>query len=240
MSTGPSLPPPRPPSPAPPPPPSPWALPPGTHQPTPSPGLATAALVCGIVGIVTFYFFVPSVVALVLGLIAWKRARAAPGPGDARGRALAGWILGVVGVLGFAAIIITAVATGDYDDDDDGTVGVRELRAGLCIDVPDEEQVFEVPELDCDEPHDAEVYAVRELEGASYPGDEAVQQQALAVCAGDAFEEYFAVPFDESSLDATFLFPTEDNWGDGYRDVVCAAVNVNGRPLSRPMAGEGE
>jgi hypothetical protein len=236
MSTGPSLPPPRPPSPSPPPPPSPWALPPGTHRATPSPGLATAARVCGIVGLVTFFFVAPSVVALVLGLIAWKRARAAPGPGDARGRALAGWILGLLGVLGFAAIIITAVATGDFDDD--GTVGVRDLEAGQCIDVPDEDRVFELPERDCDEPHDAEVYAISELDGTSYPGDETVQRQAQEVCAGAAFEEYFGEPFDQSPLDATYLWPAEDDWSHGDHEVVCAAVNTDGRPLTRSMAAE--
>jgi hypothetical protein len=199
--------------------------------------MATAALVCGIVGLVTFFVFVPSVVALVLGLVAWQRARAAPGPGDARGRALAGWILGLLGVLGFVAIIITAIATGDFDDD---TLGVHELEAGQCIDVPDDEQVFEVPEKDCDEPHDAEVYAVREIEGESYPGDEAVQQQAREICAGDAFEEYFAVPFEDSSLDATFLWPSGENWSDGDHEVVCAAVDVSGRPLTKSMAGSGD
>ncbi len=238
MTTGPSLPPPRPSGPPPPPPPSPWALPPGTYRPTPSPGLATAALVCGLVGLVMFFVLVPSVVALVLGLIAWRRARAAPGLGDARGRALAGWILGLIGVLGFVAIMVTAVATGDLDDDD--TVGVRDLRAGQCIDVPDDEQIFEVPERECDEPHDAEVYAVRELDGVSYPGDEAVQQQAREVCSGDAFDEYFAVSFDESSLDVNYLWPTEDNWRDGDHDVVCAAANGNGRQLTRSMAGAGD
>ena len=238
MTSGPSLPPPRPPSPPPPPPPSPWALPPGTHRPTPSPGLATAALVCGIVGLVLFFVVVPSVVALVLGLIAWQRARAAPGLGDARGRALGGWILGLVGVLGFVAIMVTAVVNGDLDDDD--SVGVEELQAGLCIDVPDDDRIFEVPERDCDEPHDAEVFAIRELDGASYPGDEAVQQRASEVCSGTAFEEYFSVPYLDSSLDATYLWPTEENWSAGDHEVVCAAVSGDGRPLTRPMVGAGD
>ncbi len=238
MSTGPSLPPPRPPGPPPPPPPSPWAIPPGTHRQAPSPGLATAALVCGLVGLVMFFIVAPSIVALVLGLIAWKRARAAPGPGDGRGRALAGWILGLVGVLGFVAFMVTAIATGDLDDD--ATVGVQQLRAGQCIDVPDEDVVFEVPELDCDEPHDAEVFLVRTLDGTSYPGDEAVQARAGEVCSGDAFEEYFSVPYGDSSLEATYLWPSADNWRDGDHEVVCVAVNGNGVKLTEPKAGAGD
>src|SRR4051812_407207 len=105
MSAG--LPPPRPPSPPPPPPPTSWVLPPGVRRPQPAAGLATAALVCGIAGLFLFFIAAPSIVALVLGLIAWQRARAAPGRGDARGRALAGWVLGLVGLLGFVVMLIT-------------------------------------------------------------------------------------------------------------------------------------
>ena len=71
--------------------------------------MATAALVCGLAGLVLFIFVAPSVVALVLGLIAARRARARPHPGDGRGRAIAGWILGIVGILGFLAVVITAI-----------------------------------------------------------------------------------------------------------------------------------
>jgi hypothetical protein len=77
--------------------------------------------------------------ALVLGLIAWKRARAAPGPGDARGRALAGWILGLLGVLG-----VRSRSSSPPSPPATSTMtapsGVRDLEAGQCIDVPDEDQ----------------------------------------------------------------------------------------------------
>jgi hypothetical protein len=211
--------------------------PPGIHRPTPSPGLATAALVCGIAGLLLFFIVVPSIVALVLGLIAWQRARAAPGPGDGRGRALAGWILGLIGVLGFVAILVSAIATGDFDDD---SLGVDELRAGQCINVPSDEQISTVAERDCDEPHDAEVYLVRRLEGSSYPGDEAVQRRADEVCSGPAFEDYFAVSYAHSALAVQYLWPGEDNWRDGDHDVVCAAVRGDGRPLTSSMAGAGD
>ena len=235
MTTGPSLPPPRPPSPPPPPPPSPWVQPPGTYRPTPSPGLATAALVCGITGLLLFVIAAPSIVALVLGLIAWRRARAAPGPGDGRGRALAGWILGLIGVLGFAALLVSAIVTGDFDDE---SLGVDELRAGQCIDVPSGAQISTVPERDCDEPHDAEVYLVRRLEGSSYPGDEAVQRQADEVCAGPAFEDYFGVSSAASALAVQYLWPGEENWRQGDHDVVCAAVSGDGQPLTSSMSGD--
>lgn len=81
-----------------------------------SPGMATAALVLGIVGLPLFFLLAPSVVALVLGLVAADRARQRPGPGDGRGRAVAGWIMGLIGVLGFIALIIGAAVAGDDEE----------------------------------------------------------------------------------------------------------------------------
>ena len=60
------------------------------RSPRGSTGLATAALVCGIVGLFVFFLLVVSVVALVLGLVAASRAKQAPGPSSWLGRARAG------------------------------------------------------------------------------------------------------------------------------------------------------
>jgi len=66
-----------------------------------TPGLAIAALICGIVG---FCFFPLAIVALILGIIAMSNMRENQ-PG--RGMALAGTILGGVGLaLGIVAVLI--------------------------------------------------------------------------------------------------------------------------------------
>jgi hypothetical protein len=41
-------------------------------------------------------------------------------------------------------------------------------------------------------------------------------------------------------LDATYLWPAEDDWSHGDHDVVCAAVTTDGRPLTRSMAAGSE
>ena len=92
--------------------------------PRASPGLATAALVCGIVGLLMFFMVVVSIVALVLGLVAASHAKRAPGPGSGLGRARAGWIMGAVGVAGFAALMVGAALTGGFETDD---VSVHDL-----------------------------------------------------------------------------------------------------------------
>jgi hypothetical protein len=131
--------------------------------------MATASLVCGIVGLVTVFIVVPSIVALVLGLIAWSRARASPGPGDGRGQALAGWILGLIGVAGFIAFVVGAIITDGYEDD---STSIDDVRVGQCVDIDrDGGELADVASRDCDEPHDAEVFVVRHIDGLdAFPG----------------------------------------------------------------------
>jgi hypothetical protein len=75
--------------------------------------MATAALVCGIAGLVLCAFVVPSIVALVLGLVAASRAKRSLDPRAGLGRARAGWIMGAVGVALFVILIVIAIATGE-------------------------------------------------------------------------------------------------------------------------------
>ena len=104
--------------------------------------MATAALVCGIVGLVGFFFAVPSVVAVVLGFVAADRARRHPGPGDGRGRATAGWILGLIGLAAFVVFIVATAATGGFDDED---VSVFSLDVGDCVDISESDEVEVLP-----------------------------------------------------------------------------------------------
>jgi hypothetical protein len=69
----------------------------------PANGLATASLVLGIIGIVTCLTGLPSVLAIVFGLIGMSNARNVPGE-PLLGRARTGMILGIVG------LVVTAVA----------------------------------------------------------------------------------------------------------------------------------
>jgi len=81
-----------------------YGPPPPGYGPQQSKGLAVAALVLGIVGVVTFFLFVGGllgIVALVLGIVAIRQTR----KGQAGGQSMA--IAGTI--LGGAAIVITAI-----------------------------------------------------------------------------------------------------------------------------------
>lgn len=108
-----------PPAPPPPPPPPPGGgYPPpgygyGYGQPRPSStnGFAIAALVLGIVGLVAIIFLVPSVLALVFGLVARSQINERGEQG--KGMAVAGIVLGAIGIAVFVLFIILVVAVGD-------------------------------------------------------------------------------------------------------------------------------
>ena len=99
---------------------------------------------------------------------------------------------------------------------------VFSLEVGACFDDPDSlEQVSEVPVVDCAEPHDNEVYATFDLPDGDFPGIEQVQTAASDGCLGDRFESYVGTPYPESAIFASALWPTEQSWSAGDREVVC-------------------
>jgi hypothetical protein len=203
--------------------------------------MATAALVCGIIGLFLFVLFVLPVVALVLGLIAASKAKRSPGPGSGLGRARAGWILGLVGLLGFAGFVVAASVEGFGDD-----ISVGRLEAGDCVDTPDgptpEDGIEELPERDCDEPHDAEVYLVEDitLDGEDYPGEERVNAAVEEVCVGQGFEDYIGIPYVDSIYGVYTLYPSDQSWDLGDRSAVCMVVSPGGTPLTESVEGSGE
>ena len=88
----------------------------GPYQPRPTSGRATAALILGICGLVVCPL-IPSVLALVFGYQARNEIDASRGNMDGRGQAVAGIVLGWVGVglcaLGIVAVIaLFALAAG--------------------------------------------------------------------------------------------------------------------------------
>lgn len=130
-------------------------------------------------------------------------------------------------LVGMVMLTACGPATGD----------VFSLEVGDCFDDPDAslEQVFEVPIVDCDEPHDNQVYAIFELGNGAFPGDTEVAQRAQAGCI-DRFDDYVGVEYAASALFATWLYPTEVSWEEGDREVICVLFDQEG-PLEGSLRG---
>lgn len=98
---------------------------------------------------------------------------------------------------------------------------VLTLEVGTCFDDPESfEEVSDVPRVDCPEPHDNEVIALRQLDGSSFPGDDIVAGLADELCLA-AFDEYLGIAYADSIYEFGWLVPTQASWDSGDREVIC-------------------
>ncbi|RKS10398.1 putative regulator of septum formation [Nocardiopsis sp. Huas11] len=110
------------------------------------------------------------------------------------------------------------------------SVGVFDLEEGDCINEVDQENdIVDVPMVDCSGPHDYEVYVSDELdEEGEFPGDQEVSDMTTALC-HDEFEDFVGTPYLESELEFTSFFPTPTGW-DLYdnREYLCLVYDPAG------------
>jgi hypothetical protein len=207
--------------------------------PSQRPGMAVAALVLGIAGIVLCFIFIPSLLALIFGLVAAKRIRQSNGALTGTGLARAGWILGLIGLV-IGASFVTAAVLGAFDDDD---VALSDLEVGMCANLADlEGEVSSVPTVDCTEPHDAELTFIGQLNAdgvAEYPGVSEVRATVEQECAGESFTDYVGTNYDDSEFDINFVFPNEEAWDREDGEYICFLFTHLARDLTSSVRGSG-
>ncbi len=122
-----------------------------------------------------------------------------------------------------------------------GGESVFELEVGTCFNDEEEagaeQQVSSVPVVDCEEPHDNEVFALVDLPDGEFPAD--VAEQAQQICDGEVFAEYLGVPMLESEYSAMTIYPTAETWADGDREVVCALYRDDLEKMTGLQRGAG-
>lgn len=105
-----------------------------------------------------------------------------------------------------------------------GKADVFTIKVGDCLnDKAGSTDVKEVPLVDCDKPHDSEVYASIILDDGDYPGKPAVVAEADSSCYA-AFETFTGVAWDHSKYNFAPMYPTEESWAVGDREVLCRIV----------------
>jgi hypothetical protein len=121
------------------------------------------------------------------------------------------------------------------ENNDGITVSVFDIKVGDCYQDPDEtEFVTELTLVDCDAPHDNEIYAFGLYpadDGAPFPDEETLDEFTDEYCT-EVFEEYVGIAYEDSIYYITYLQPTESSWEDGDREVVCILYDQDG-----PMEG---
>ena len=171
-------------------------------------------MILGIIGLVLCFTFVPSLLALIFGIIAARQIKRSAGAVTGSGLARAGWIMGLIGLI-VGAVFWALSATGAFDD---GETAVFDLEAGNCVNFdfnPESELIVEVSTVevvDCDEPHEGEVVRRGELnpnEDRDYPSNDELINESLEDCGREDFSNIFTV------------FPNEDSWNEQGGPYVC-------------------
>ena len=120
---------------------------------------------------------------------------------------------------------------------------VFDLELGDCFDDGDlgegATEVDNVPIVDCEEPHDNEVFATFDMTEADYPGDAATQEIAFEGCV-DRFDAFVGLAYEDSALGVTYLYPTQQTWDDGDREIVCAVYRLDGVQVTGTLEGSAQ
>ena len=133
--------------------------------------------------------------------------------------------------IALLAVTFATVACG-------GDKSVFDLAVGDCFDddAAAGESVSEVATLDCDGPHDNEIYYEYSMTEAAFPGREPTTAAAAERCIAE-FEGFVGLSYLESDLDISPITPTLESWADGDRVVYCALYALDLSKLTGSMRG---
>lgn len=152
-----------------------------------------------------------------------KRIKASGGQLGGNGKATAGLVMGIVGVVIGAGVI----ALGVFGD----STSLSSSKVGDCVEVPKGEGlIFSIKGQDCDKPHEGEIVGVGELDGAGelpYPDEADIQQLAGEACSA-RFEEYVGEPAGSSDFALFPIYPSKSAWNGGDGGYICIAFDPTG------------
>ena len=135
-----------------------------------------------------------------------------------------------------AAALVVVVGCGEDDE------SVFNAEVGECVESISDltGSVSELPETECDEDHEGEVFFLVEHEGDDddFPGLSEVESEAREICEGEEFEDYTGVPFEETAIGVVVITPTEESWGEGDRESIC--VLTIGEDVDSSFEDNGE
>jgi hypothetical protein len=201
-------------------------------------GMSIAALVVGLVPCIPF-------LGAIFGLVALKQVKRSGERG--KGMAVAGLTLSSVWTLGLAAII-TLAAVGVFEE---GDTPVTDIKAGQCFntvgkklsDYGDDKDArsTSVNVVDCAEAHDAEAFAVYEIQSGSddpYPGVDAVTEDAQTNCSKYA-RTYLDGKAPSASTRLYFYVPPAEGWAGHQRAVICFLGSPSGQVTGSLKSGGG-
>ncbi len=135
-----------------------------------------------------------------------------------------------------------ATASADTSPDAGEETSVFDLEAGDCFST-DSDQLESVNVVDCEEPHEQEVFALFDHtagDGEPYPGDDELIEYADAECQ-PPFEDYVGHDYQTSIWYISSLTPSAETWADGDREIVCTLnqQDADTEPITVTGSAEG-
>ena len=126
------------------------------------------------------------------------------------------------------------------------TVQATDLQVGDCYNEPDaasattnddsKRQVGSVEVVDCEVPHQHEVYNNYKITLSTFPDSSTMQSQIQTACYS-SFEDYVGKSYDESQYEASTLTPTENSWAQGDRTITCTLVTKDNSLITGSLKG---
>jgi Septum formation len=116
--------------------------------------------------------------------------------------------------------------------------GVFTLEVGTCFDDQESTEISSVPEVECSQPHDNEVFALIDYADTDvYPGTDQMNDIGTELCI-EQFDEYVGLAYLDSELEVFAITPTQSSWdNDNDREIICALFNLDFSKLTGSMQG---
>jgi len=152
-----------------------------------------------------------------------------PAERDMSPLAVVGVIVCVIALVGVAAGLLVLLTHGFHKKTvvtvKHKAAAVFSLRPGDCIDTGAGVAFTRVA---CSTPHDAEVFATFSLTGSSWPGTNAVQQDAGNGCA-TRLSGYLNPALATAALAQAYVYPDQSAWQASERTVICEVSSSTGQ-----------
>jgi hypothetical protein len=139
----------------------------------------------------------------------------------------------VIAILGLVLALSVACGGGD---------NIFDIKEGDCFNYELSEVMTNVEFIQCDDPHQREVYATVSIDvaaGMAYPGDSRVDEAAANLCL-EPFKEFVGTSYFDSVLEIEAFSPTRDSWEDiDDREVTCLLYDIEDLYMEGTMRGSG-
>ncbi len=159
----------------------------------------------------------------------------------------------VIGVAGTGLAASVAASLGGFDNttrDDDGQItnggeiSIFNVQVGDCLKDGDlanletQGSVSESVGVPCTEPHKYEVFGEKIVSDLDSFSRVAVISEAEEFCLS-SFQSYIGVAYKDSLLEFTYLFPTEDSWANGDKEITCLVESGSNEMLNVSVRNSG-